>query len=117
MPQPIVYVEIGATDVARAADFFISVFQWDFTDRTQVAYSTFTTGDGIGGGIYRTKEMKPTGGVVLYIMVPDIDATLAQISMHGGRVVVPRSDIPGTGWYGHFQDPFGNLLGLFTPRG
>jgi predicted enzyme related to lactoylglutathione lyase len=32
----------------------------------------------------------------------------------GGKILTPRSEIPGMGWYGLFSDPTGNLVGLFT---
>ena len=116
MGQPICYVEFGATDVPNAAHFYKTVFGWEFTDDTAVPYSTFSSGDGLTGGIYKTEKVKPGGGVVIYILVEEIFAALAEIKKRGGSEVVARAEIPGTGWYGHFTDPFGNLLGLFTPK-
>ncbi len=117
MPQPIVYLELGSTSVARAAAFYSRVFDWQFTDPGQRAYTTFSTGEsGIGGGIYRTDAVKPGGGIVPYIYVEDIDGCCRRIEQEGGRIVVAKAEIPGTGWYAHFKDLDGNLLGLFTPR-
>lgn len=118
MPQPIVYVEFGATDVPRAAAFYQYVFGWEFSDPGAVKYSTFSSGpNGIGGGIYVIDKANGNGnsGVVLYIMVDDIDNYSGKIIAGGGQVVVPKSEIKEVGWYGHFKDPSGNLLGLFTP--
>ena len=115
-PGPICYVEIGATDVVRAARFFSSVFGWEFADINSTGYSTFGTGDGIGGGIYRTDKIKSGGGIMVYIAVDDITHTLDRVSAAGGRTIVPKSEIPGTGWYGHFADPDGNHLGLFCVK-
>ena len=116
MPQPIVYVELGAINVPRAAAFYSSVFGWEFTDPKSEGYSTFSTGpSGIGGGIYKAQKLASGGGVVMYLLVDDIDEFSKKIALAGGTVVVPKSSIPGTGWYGHFKDPDGNLLGLFTP--
>ncbi len=118
MPQPIVYIEIAATDVVRAATFYKRVFDWVFPDPDARGYSTFSSGDnGIGGGIYRAEEFRPGGGMVPYIYVTDIEASCREITDAGGEVVMPKTEIPGTGWYGHFRDPEGNLVGLFTPRG
>lgn len=121
MPQPIVYVEFGATDVPRAAAFYQYVFGWEFSDASAVKYSTFSSGpNGIGGGIYQNDKSNgngngTNGGVVLYIMVDDIDNYCGKVIAAGGQVVRPKSEIQGVGWYGHFKDPSGNLLGLFTP--
>ena len=117
MPQPIVYLELGATNVVRAAIFYMRVFDWQFSDPNQTTYSTFSSGDsGIGGGIYRTDTIKTGGGMVPYIYVEDIEASCARVVEEGGRIVVAKSDIPGTGWFAHFKDLDGNLLGLFTPK-
>ena len=115
-PGPICYVEIGATNVARAAQFYNSVFGWEFADIHSTGYSTFGTGDGIGGGIYRTDTIKPGGGIIVYVAVDDITGTLDRVTAAGGKMIVPKTEIPGTGWYGHFADPDGNHLGLFCVR-
>jgi uncharacterized protein len=115
-PEPICYVEIGATKLLRTAIFYRDVFGWQFTDLNSTAYSSFGTGDGIGGGLYLTDKIKPGGGIIIYIAVDDITHTLDQVNLAGGRTIVAKTEIPGTGWYGHFADPEGNHLGLFTPR-
>ncbi len=118
MPNPIVYLEIGATNVARSATFYAYVFGWSFTDPQAQGYTTFTTGtQGIGGGIYRTDAIHGVGAVIAYIQVADIEATCAQIKHQGGQVLVARKEIPGGGWFAHFLDSEGNKLGLFTPKG
>jgi predicted enzyme related to lactoylglutathione lyase len=117
MPQPIVYVEMGAADVPRAADFYSYVFGWEFADPTQTTYSTFSSGpNGLTGGIFRAEQNRLNGTIVLYIMVDDIDLFCEKIKSAGGEVVVARSVVPGIGHYAHFKDPSGNLLGLFTPN-
>jgi uncharacterized protein len=116
MPQPIVYVEMGAVDVPRAAAFYQTVFGWEFTDPKQIAYSTFSSGpNGIGGGIFRTERSRINATSVLYIYVEDIEISCEKVISAGGELVVPKSVIPGTGFYAHFKDPSGNLMGLFTP--
>jgi len=32
----------------------------------------------------------------------------------GGKVLHPKAEIPGTGWFGVFKDPTGNVLALYT---
>jgi predicted enzyme related to lactoylglutathione lyase len=32
----------------------------------------------------------------------------------GGTIVRSKTDIPGTGWFGLFKDPTGNVLALYT---
>lgn len=115
MSQPLMYVEFGAVDVPRAAQFFKDVFDWHFTDISATGYSTFSSGPGgIGGGIQRVSMVQPGGGIILYVSVADIDAFCERILSHGGKVIRPKEEIPGVGWYAHFADLDSNLFGLFT---
>jgi predicted enzyme related to lactoylglutathione lyase len=99
--------------VPRAAAFYSSVFGWEFTDANSEGYSTFSTGpSGIGGGIYRAQKVAAGGGVVMYVLVDDVDDYCKKVSLAGGTVIVPKSAIPGTGWYAHIKDIDGNLIGL-----
>jgi len=44
----------------------------------------------------------------------DIEADLKNAESLGASVVFPKSEIPGTGWYGMFKDPTGNIIALYT---
>jgi len=43
----------------------------------------------------------------------NIEATLAKIKAHGGTTAVPKTEIPGMGWFAIFNDPTGNMIGLY----
>jgi predicted enzyme related to lactoylglutathione lyase len=49
---------------------------------------------------------------VLYVGVPDINATLAAVKAHGGSVVFGRMAAPGVAILALFKDPAGNRMGL-----
>ncbi len=66
-------------------------------------------------GMMMVKDTQPVG-VNAYVMVENIDGKLAQASAAGGRIVVPKTEIPGVGWFGFFSDPDGVIVGLFTPK-
>ena len=34
----------------------------------------------------------------------------------GGTILMPKMEIPNTGWMGLFQDPTGNVVGLFKSK-
>ena len=42
--------------------------------------------------------------------VQDLD----KVKELGGRVLREKTEIPGMGWFGIFQDPTGNVLALYT---
>jgi predicted enzyme related to lactoylglutathione lyase len=53
------------------------------------------------------------GGFVPYIRPDDFDRTLAAIVDAGGEVLIRKSDVMGYGWFAHFRDPDGNVVGLW----
>ena len=76
-------------------------------------YWLIMTGDekapGIDGGLSKKGDSAmpkcPT------IDVKDIDKTLNEIIEHGGKIIAPKSPIPGVGWLIYFEDPDGNMFG------
>jgi predicted enzyme related to lactoylglutathione lyase len=68
---------------------------------------------GINGGL--SARQAPESRVVNTVEIQDLDGTLTRVTDAGGQVVVPRSPIPGVGWFAQFADPEGNLFGLMQP--
>ena len=113
--KPIVHVEIPAKDPAAAARFYHDVFNWEYEEVPEMRYITFKTGADQGGGFPEIdNHMYRPDNVIVYIDCDDIEATLQQIEKLGGKTVVPKSPIPGMGWFAHFTDPSGNRIALFT---
>jgi uncharacterized protein len=53
-----------------------------------------------------------TPGLLIYIMVDDVEATVKSIVAHGGELVQPvGADAPEI--TARFRDPGGNVLGLY----
>jgi len=50
-----------------------------------------------------------------YVRVADAPGLAARAGLHGGRVLVPRIDIPEVGTIAFLADPGGAVLGLFQP--
>jgi predicted enzyme related to lactoylglutathione lyase len=111
--HPIVHIEFSADDREAAGQFFNSVFGWQIEQMPEMDYATFTTEGGPGGGLNPVKDTYPAGTVTVYIGADDIEATLAKIEAHGGKTVVPKSEIPGVGWFAFFTDPTGNQIALY----
>lgn len=122
--HPIVHIEIPATDIETTSKFYGDVFGWQIQTDPMYNYSMFHAEGGPAGGFVKvgephdqgTMHYKP-GEVLVYISTDDIDATLAQIEAHGGKTVVPKTEIPHVGWFGVFTDPTGNRVALFTGMG
>ena len=115
MPR-VVHFEIQADDPARAVKFYETVFDW----RTQKweglqDYWLVTTGEdsqpGINGAIMHRTDPKAT--VYNTVDVPSVDEFLQKITNGGGKVVMPKSAIPGLGYVAYCTDTEGNVFGIF----
>ncbi len=112
MPAPVVFFDIAGPDLKAPAAFYRSVFGWEI---------------GEGGG-FSVPVASPLMGTlrqeqpefaekVIYLGVPDITASLAQIVEAGGEVVFPRLEVKGVTVIGMFKDPAGNRMGLVEMDG
>ena len=50
---------------------------------------------------------------MIYVGVESVDAAIKKVQAAGGKVVTPKTPIPGMGAYGRVADTEGNVLGLF----
>ncbi len=108
-----VHVEIPARDLRRAKDFYGKVFGWQFQDAGK-DYTLFSPpGGGVGGGINKVKAVPKRPVVQAYVEVADIDIKLKQIKKARGKVVKPKKEVPGFGWWAAFSDPQGAVLFLW----
>lgn len=110
----VVHVEIPALHVESAGKFYESLFGWKIQSMPEMNYTGWEAGDGSGGGFPEVSETNPAGQVLVYIASDDIDADLMKVQQMGGKVLYPKTEIPSTGWFGVFEDPSGNTLGLYT---
>jgi predicted enzyme related to lactoylglutathione lyase len=108
----ICYLEISTTDIARSVSFYQGVFGWSIRRRGDGA-TAFDDGVGEVSGAWVTgRPSSPTPGLLLYVMVDSIAATVEAVVVHGGRIVQPLGvDAPEL--TARFADPDGNVLGLY----
>ena|SRR5947209_3390576 len=112
----ICYLEIPATDIKRSGDFYQQVFSWNIRTRDdgRIAFD-----DGVGqvSGVWVTGRPPLSQlGVLIYIMVDSVAATLDTLVAHGGEIA-QRIGADAPEITARFRDPAGNLLGLFQERG
>jgi len=108
----ICYIEIPAIDIASSSDFYQQVFGWNI--RTRGDGSTAfddTTGEVSGAWVLgRPPGAKP--GLLFYVMVDSVAATVDAIVANGGEIVQPiGADAPEI--TARFRDPAGNVIGLY----
>ena len=108
----ICYVEIPAVDIGRSADFYRQVFGWKIRQRDDgsIAFDD-TTGEVSGSWVHgRSPASNP--GLLFYVMVDSVAATLEKVVARGGEVVQPIGrDAPEI--TARFRDPAGNVIGLY----
>jgi len=108
----ICYIEMPATDIARSSDFYQRVFGWKVRKRGDgsTAFDD-TTGEVSGTWVLgRPPAAKP--GLLFYVMVDSVAATVDAIVANGGEIVQPiGADAPEI--TARFRDPAGNVIGLY----
>jgi len=114
MPK-INHFEINADDPLRAKSFYEKVFNWKIEKwEGPLEYWLITAGDedepGINGGLQKRENKEDS--IATYIGVKSVEETIKKIKENGGKVIKPKSAIPGVGYYAIFRDTEGNRLDL-----
>ena len=113
----ICYLEIPATSVELSASFYQKVFAWEIRTRGDGERAFNDTTGQVSGTWVLGRAPTSTPGMITYVRVDDIDATLAKITAAGGKVATPRTSLGRGDSYATFLDPAGNLMGLYQePR-
>ena len=112
----ICYLEIPATDIAVSANFYKQVFAWNIRTRGDGA-TAFDDGVGeVSGSWVLNRKASPEPGLLIYIMVDNVAATIDAVVANGGVIVQPvGADAPEI--TARFKDPAGNVLGLYQEPG
>src|SRR5262249_11855125 len=85
----ICYVEMPATDVARSAEFYRRVFGWNIRQRGD-GHTAFDDGVGeVSGAWVLGRPPSATPGLLVYVMVDSVAATLEKVVASGGEIVQP----------------------------
>src|SRR2546423_10398575 len=111
----ICYIEMPATDIARSSDFYQRVFGWNIRKRGNgsIAFDD-TTGQVSGAWVPGRPPHNP--GLMVYVMVDSVAATLDLIVANGGEITQPiGADAPEI--TARFRDPAGNVIGLYQEPG
>jgi predicted enzyme related to lactoylglutathione lyase len=108
----ICYLEIPAVDVRGSAEFYEKVFGWRVRQRGDGSLA-FDDGVGEVSGTWVLGRPPATSpGLLIYIMVDSVAATIDAVRAHGGELVQPIGrDAPEITT--RFRDPAGNVLGLY----
>ena len=108
----ICYIEMPASDVARSSAFYQKVFGWNVRKRGNGMTAFDDTTGEVSGTWVTGRAPTANPGLLFYVMVDSVAATLEKIIANGGEIVQPiGADAPEI--TARFRDPAGNLIGLY----
>jgi predicted enzyme related to lactoylglutathione lyase len=119
MANQLAHFAIHADDLERARKFYGGVFGWTFQGIGAPMADFCQIRDGAGqalaplGAIQSRKfnsAPQPVIGFECSIAVNDVDAVARAVEAKGGKIVMPKTAIPGVGWVVKFLDTEGNLV-------
>jgi len=130
MDHTVVHFEIPANDTEKLKKFYSGVFGWKIQKGSEdmngpMEYWLLGTvpadkqmrpvRPGVNGGLYKktkeTKDMKP----IIYISVESADEYIEKIKKLGGKIIVPKQEVPQVGWTAIAVDPEGNQFAILQP--
>ncbi len=125
MDHTVCHFEIPADEPERAVKFYRGLFDWDIREWDAPEnpaeihmVATVPSDDagrpsrpGVNGMI--TKRQHPTQPFANYISVESVDDYGARAVALGGQIAMPKTPVPGMGWFLYFKDTEGNILGLW----
>ncbi len=107
----ICYIQIPAVDIERSVDFYRAVFGWNIRQREHG--TAFDDGVGeVSGEWVLDRQPMTQPGLLIYIMVDSVAATVELILANGGEIVQPIGG-DGPEITARFRDPAGNVMGLY----
>ena len=108
----ICYIELPAVDIAQSAGFYAKVFGWGLRTRGDGSTAFDDTTGEVSGSFVVGRLPASIPGILFYVMVDSVEATLEIIKANGGEVVQPIGvDAPEI--TARFRDPGGNVIGLY----
>jgi len=121
-----VHFEIPADDIEKIKKFYQELFGWTMNKypgpTTYYMMGTVPINEktmmpirpGVNGGLYEKKNASsPELAIPLnYISVESVEEYSKKIQALGGKILVPKMEIPTIGWWALAVDPEGNHFGI-----
>jgi len=115
MDHVICHFEIPADEPEALAKFYTQLFGWKIEKMPGFPdyYGIRPSADeqALGGGMM--KRQSPQQGPINYVLVESVSDYLRKAESLGAMTVVPKTEIPGMGWFALILDPQHNPFGLF----
>lgn len=113
----IVHFDLPAENIKRAKTFYENLFDWKIepVPGPMKYYNIYTEDEdgnpGVGGGM--GMRGAPEQRITNYVGVSNIDEYIKKVGDLGGKIIMPKTIIPGFGYLSTFIDTEGNIIGLW----
>jgi len=124
MDHTIVHFEIPAHDLEKMRSFYSRIFGWKIEKYGEMDYWTIETvptddkgnptRPGVNGGMM--KKQNPDHKAVNYILVESVEEYSRKIEENGGKIIVPKTEVPNIGWWAMALDPEGNQFAIMESK-
>ncbi len=105
------YIEIPATDLKKAEEFFSALFNWSFQNWGE-EYTSFNDGQ-LDGGFRLAADVAPATGVLVIFFSTDLERDVERVQELGATISEPIFPFPG-GRRFHFVDPTGTEYAIWS---
>ena len=128
MDHSIVHFEIPAENVEKLSKFYSDLFDWKMIHSPVEGMDywvihTVPTDEkgmpqrpGINGGMFPKQLEQKALNPVNYITVENIDQFIEKATNLGGKILMPKQQIPTVGYIALAMDPEANQFGLLQPE-
>jgi predicted enzyme related to lactoylglutathione lyase len=119
MDRTIVHFEIPANDPAKLSQFYSKLFGWTFekwgapgsAEYWMIKTKAKDEDVGVNGGMMKKED--PNQRPLNNVLVESVDDFSKKLVQLGGKVVMPKTEIPNMGYSAVALDPEGNGFGIF----
>lgn len=113
MINTVCHFEIPADNVEALQEFYGKLFGWTFEKMPgPIDYRVIqTASQEVEGGLMA--RVHPQQTIVNYVRVESLEVSTQTAADLGAQVVMPKTPVPGHGWFAVLVDPQGNPIGLW----
>jgi len=116
MTNSLTHFEIYGEQPAELAEFYSRVFGWQIEKVEGVDYWRINTASEeakkMNGGLTH-RAIPDLRGWMVYVQVPNLDATVELVLRLGGSIVRPKTAVARTAWITIVADPAKNIFGVW----
>ena len=117
----IIHFEIPADDIEKLSKFYSELFGWKIEktpgpidywmiQTVQTYEKELPIRPSVNGGM--VKRQNPQHKPVNYIAVESVDDYSKKIEALGGKIIVPKMEVSGIGWWAFAMDPEDNQFAI-----